>query len=685
MQEIGDACLRFLADSTDLDTKLDQVQPDTEKAFSGAAEAVEESSERMKFSMREARGEVALLGEEVGVRLPRHVQTFLAQLPGVGPALQDAFKATAVLFVADAIAKVADKASQFIADSLVFTDNMKAQNEEMVSGNLAIAKLNEIRQAAIEKLAELKGATKEFGEAEKEAAEAEYNRTKSIFDAVEQQVNRTRTTWDTVKEGARDFSASILNLIPGVQLLTTEEDEQNRVMAAGNQMRDARIQLEKAKAQIEAQAAEERRQAGIKEQLAENENQKKIALAYTQTEQEKYEIELEFGEKRLSLLQSIGNNEKAAIQAQLAQIEVLQVTHEQKVTAAYINMLQHVEELKSQALDSLKDSVVSNTIAFTPAEQALVRFDTAARNLGITLKQDLVDKLNLAKEAENAFISAGFKQEGAEWKQIEDAITRADKALKQFGHEEDTFKIKSHGAWKEFVTDVKSGATAMDQVKQLGVTAFDDLSKGVQGAFQDVITGTEGFGAALKKATASALASIASQALVKALFYTAEGIAALAGFMYGPAAQYFAAAGEMGAVAALAGVAAHEMSGKDSSSSNHEQAHTSVSDTGTSNRSGGGNAYGVQAFAEGGLITAPTIALAGEAGREAVLPLDNPSVMQQLRDGIGGGDTHHHWQIDGLVSPDNIVKLFKTVNRMVSKGQIHVLASNSLRITKRSI
>jgi len=92
----------------------------------------------------------------------------------------------------------------------------------------------------------------------------------------------------------------------------------------------------------------------------------------------------------------------------------------------------------------------------------------------------------------------------------------------------------------------------------------------------------------------------------------------------------------------------------------------------------------VQAFAEGGLISGPTLALMGEAGREAVLPLDNPTATKQMREAGIGGDTHHHWHIDGVISADNLQKVVGKINKMVHKGQVNLTASNSLRLTKRS-
>jgi len=271
---------------------------------------------------------------------------------------------------------------------------------------------------------------------------------------------------------------------------------------------------------------------------------------------------------------------------------------------------------------------------------------------------------------------------------LQHATADAQKALDNYGHSVDSFKAKSHGMWAEFSREAKDGAKGVDLVKQSAVTAFDDVSKNIQGAFTSIILGQGNVVRELEKATASSLAQIASQAAVKAIFYTAEGFAALASMNYGSAGGYFTAAGEMAAVAAVAGVAGHELAGAGaggSGSRSNAQSETSVSNTGQSNRSGG-SAVGVQAFADGGLIMQPTIALAGEAGPEAIIPLDDPRAQQQLRDaGVGSeGTTHHHWHIEGLISSDNLAKVVKNINKMVNKGQVNLTSSNSLRLTKRS-
>jgi hypothetical protein len=97
---------------------------------------------------------------------------------------------------------------------------------------------------------------------------------------------------------------------------------------------------------------------------------------------------------------------------------------------------------------------------------------------------------------------------------------------------------------------------------------------------------------------------------------------------------------------------------------------------------------GVQHFATGGLISKPTLALAGEAGPEAVLPLNDPKALRQIGQAIaaasGGGGTHLHVNVEGLISPDNLGKVMEQMSNRVRKGQGTLHASNTFRVTKRS-
>lgn len=559
-QEIGDAILRFLGDSTDLDMKLGNVQPDTEKAFVGAADAVEEGTGRMKASMFEAQGEAMLLGEEFGIHLPRHVTRFIAGVDGIGPALSAAFSATAVIFLAQALVQATDKLSNFIGNTVVFTDDMRASNQIVSDGNTALESLNKQREAAIAKLAELQGATKDQEAAEINATHATVEHAQAELAALKSQI-ANKGWWESSKDAAGDYAGVLLGMLaPGYVHVTSAARDYAQVQAKQQELTLIEAQAARALAAEKAAQAEEQRQKAINVGLIELEDQKKVALAYAQTEQQKYDVELHFGERRLALLKELGDKEKSQVAAQLSTIEALQITHAQKVQAAFTNMMRVVQQQKSQALDALSNSVVANTIAFTPAEAAMERFNVAARNLGITLRDDLVNNLNKAKEAENAFISAGLAQEGPEWKQIEDAIKNAQQALDNFGKSEDAFKANSQ-VWKQFARDMRDGVNAVDDLKVAGAAAFDSLQSSIGNAFASIVMGQRSVGAALEKALAQSLASISAQAAVKALFYTAEGFAALAGFEDTSAAQYFMAAGEMAAVAVAAGIAGHELAG----------------------------------------------------------------------------------------------------------------------------
>jgi len=84
-----------------------------EKSLDDAKGAVGRFKSTLHSEMKEARGSIALLGEEVGIHLPRHLQTFLASLPGVAPALSAAFSSVAVLALAGIVVETGKKVYEF--------------------------------------------------------------------------------------------------------------------------------------------------------------------------------------------------------------------------------------------------------------------------------------------------------------------------------------------------------------------------------------------------------------------------------------------------------------------------------------------------------------------------------------------------------------------------------------------
>lgn len=691
-QEIGDAVLRFLGDSTDLDVKLDGVRPKTEQAFSGAADAVEEGTGRMKVNLREARGEVGLLGEAFGVHLPRHVRTFVAELPGVGEAMSAAFSATAVLFVAQAVAQAAEKLSAFVANTLIFTEEMKKSNEEVANENKALVALADIYNKAKEKLDELNGATKSQEDAQRALAQATVDQAKAELAAMEVSIAH-KSSWDKAKDTMKDFAGTIVSqVIPGYFRLDTATQEAIALEEKRGYVATVTAKALKATNEVNAEEAAKNAKLALDNSVRELENQKKVALAYAQTEQEKFELEQHFEEKKLALLNEYAVKDKHAIQALMTEIEVQQIQHADKVSAAFVNMLKLVQHTKEQALNELKTVDLATAIDFTPLEKAFLKAQDAAHSMGITLRTDLVANLDKATAAEKAFLQSGIMDAQA-LKAFEAEIKKANKALHDFDTGAKGFKLTEHGLFKQLKDDAGSGADAMQQWKEIGANALDSITTSAAQAFGNLLLAQGSFGEALKKATEDVLASIASQAVAQGIFDMAKAYEASAHYDYGASAQYTAAAETMFVVAALAGGGAAGLShigggGSSGSGGSHAQSWNSQSDTGQSNRSGG-NSVTVQAFAEGGLITAPTLALMGEAGREAVIPLDNPRAQQQLKDaGVsgGGGDTNIHLNVHGgLIAESTITQLCKHISKNVLNGKVQLHASNSLRVTKRSV
>src|SRR6266446_5272804 len=92
---------------------LAQFKKDVTDGTSAARTGTREMASDMKTSTFEARGTLSLLGEEMGVHIPRHLASMLAGLPGVGPALQAAFSSVAVLALIEVVIKVAEKIAEF--------------------------------------------------------------------------------------------------------------------------------------------------------------------------------------------------------------------------------------------------------------------------------------------------------------------------------------------------------------------------------------------------------------------------------------------------------------------------------------------------------------------------------------------------------------------------------------------
>jgi hypothetical protein len=227
-------------------------------------------------------------------------------------------------------------------------------------------------------------------------------------------------------------------------------------------------------------------------------------------------------------------------------------------------------------------------------------------------------------------------------------------------------------------------------------TVIGDASNAFGSAVTQWIQGQKSLGEALREGLAAELATIAGKAAAWSLYFLAWGIADA---FWNPARAGgdFAAAAEFAAVAGIAGAASYAIAP-------HNKQNSGSSPSATSNSIGGGSqqtpqpvqSVNVQHFAEGGLVSGPTLAMIGDSvsspsgQSEAALPLDHPEALRKIAGalgpylaGSGGGDINVH--VKGLISGDNLTKVIKNINTKVKKNQAFLTSSNSLRITKRSV
>jgi hypothetical protein len=109
-----------------------------------------------RASSREAQGSLALIGDEIGVTIPRHLRTFIAAMPGVGTALNAAFDSVAVLALISLIVTIVQHIGELQKQAEAAAEAMTAFGN---IGNDAAHKMDEEILALNQHIAELQGNT----------------------------------------------------------------------------------------------------------------------------------------------------------------------------------------------------------------------------------------------------------------------------------------------------------------------------------------------------------------------------------------------------------------------------------------------------------------------------------------------------------------------------------------------
>ena len=702
--KMGDGSLQAAGD-------VEQLSVEMAVATSGAKElgdVMTLSGEKARFSMYEARGEAQLLGEAIGVQLPRHVNSFLAELPGVGKALSAAFEATAVFFLIEALIEGSKKLSEFIADTFIFTEAMKKSDEITKEMDVELQKHSE----TIKKLKDdylLLGLT-----------------------GVAKTSEQMKLLNEQIKQNAAGFDELQAKALAGDP--EAQKDAAIRVATA----KDLQQQL----TNLSKQGAIERQEVAHKAALAEVEIDKERAdsIALLKANENK-QLAADAGNSAAVLTQidaryqlDIYNNQLAALQRKLAldktdrtkdpglisqdleKIEALQRDHASALIKIYADTVAGINALSLG--ESGNRTGIADAILGTDFQDKFGLAEEAAKSLGIELSGSLAENVDVAAKAYEDLKATGvasltdlysaelavlrLQRQFATGDEVGPILNRIDAVTEAYNKLHGIIgrtARQSHDYWQTFQLDLQKGVPPLKSLTSTFGEAFNQLAQGIQGAVAAAILGQESLGTALRKAVSQALAAYAAQEAIMAIIYTAEGFAALAGFAEDSAANYFTAAAFAGAAAGAAGTAAHFLAPSQSSSGSSSA--SGANSTGgqvspTQTEQAPIQTVNTQRLGSGGLITQRTLAVIGDAAtgsgsqREAVIPVDDSRFMDAVAGGLAqrlgpaGNVTHVTFHVEGLVSADHLHKFVKKVSQSINKGSVRLNASNSLRVTRRS-
>jgi hypothetical protein len=664
---VGDAVLKFVGDTSNVDAAFDSVGArakvglapanaaldDMQDGFkaagqggTAAAATIEPAMERVKTSTRGATEQVRFLSEEAGVRLPRAMARLAADIPGLSTALGAAFQVTAILFAVELSDSLTKKFADFIF-KVQDTGAIIAWNKVMLDQASAIAKVKQ-------ELAD-------FGLSADDIAR---NKIKALVDEIDNQ-NKSAAAAGVEMAKYRQAFGDAAEKMPEYIAFETKYGEATKAATLATMQRTLAVeQLQKAEADA-AKAKQEKDEANAIKQIYEY-------TALLNGIQEKY------------------NREVAELEKTLDRIS---------------------KETKANPIEVVLPANV----------KAILDMRKEAQALGVTLRSDLTVKLKEAQEAKAAFIEVMGTKDAPQIALFDAAITKAQQAVHAFGivsletkqqqnkaalevAESELVEARARGMNTKAIQDeidglkkiqgelrreqneVEKTKDALSKLDDSAKQSAVELGDAVEAAMQGMLAHQESFGRAMEKAV---LGIIAKQAQAWGQYYIGIGTAELlSGDPSGGLvlAEGFALEALAGALGALGGGINASSSGN--SGGNRFQYGSSVSNTGS--QAGSGRSNSVQGFADGGLVTSPTLAMIGEGGgREAALPLDNRAVMATVGRAIaeagggGGGGLHLHLPHGMVIGDSELSKLAKKMSSAVARGKATLNSSSTFKVTKR--
>jgi len=104
---------RYIKKLGDEQGMIDRVTAAYNKMIEAARQSGGSEIKQLGAEARESKASLALMGEEIGVHIPRHIRGFISSMPGVGAALSAAFSGIAVVALIGVIVEAIKKVAEF--------------------------------------------------------------------------------------------------------------------------------------------------------------------------------------------------------------------------------------------------------------------------------------------------------------------------------------------------------------------------------------------------------------------------------------------------------------------------------------------------------------------------------------------------------------------------------------------
>lgn len=145
---------------------LAQFRNDVKQGTGAASQGAKDMAGEIGKSSHEAQASLALIGDQIGITIPRHLRAFIAQIPGVSQALNSAFTSIAIIaligLLVEVIAKVEEVKQKAIEGAEAWAtfdsaakDALTKLNSQLLEAERKIDELKDNHIAALQKALQL--------------------------------------------------------------------------------------------------------------------------------------------------------------------------------------------------------------------------------------------------------------------------------------------------------------------------------------------------------------------------------------------------------------------------------------------------------------------------------------------------------------------------------------------------